>query len=96
MAKRRTKKQKETAIHQFSVDWTKLDASSETGPAGQTVKGQKPPGLIQPRSKKSSFKNTNNKALSAESRLIKRDIVKSVSLAGLILSLELVLYLITN
>ncbi len=105
MAKRRTRKQKEKAKHQFAVSWkpakllyqnrqqstSKSKAKTTTSEA--IVKGQfkkRAKALKLQKSKKEKAKDT---AKDANLASIKLDIRKSLFLASLILSLEIMIYL---
>ena len=100
MAKRRTRKQKESAKHSFTVSWepkkeespikAKLNLSEPTVKR-QIKKGQSLASLKPKRSK-----NANSMVKGEYLSEIKRDIVKSLSLASVIVGLELVIYLTLN
>lgn len=90
MAKRRTKKQKERAKHQFTLSWK---PNSKTGTAKATVKGQKKLNQNTKKQKAPKRKSAYLMEKSVNLRIIRRDILKSLILASLILSLEVVLYL---
>lgn len=90
MGKRRTRKQKEAPKHQFTVSWT---PRPEKASAKANVKGQ-----IEKRSKPSLEQGQETKkarimAKEGNFEAYKRDTVKSLILASLILGLETVLYL---
>jgi hypothetical protein len=90
MTKRRTKKQKEKAKHQFLLNW-KPEAKIVT--SEPVVKGQFKKA---PRHKSPKLGKTKKALLSAKDRnlaSIRKDIFKSIIIASLILSLELVIYL---
>lgn len=97
MAKRRTKKQKRQAKHQFLLKWEPekpiTKAKAQKTVSVPTVKGQikNQAGLSIKTKTKVKFADfqANNEALV----LIKRDLVKSLIIASLILALEVVLYL---
>lgn len=98
MAIRRTKKQKEEAKHAFTISWEPRIKDEEIEPNRASneaiVKGQKKKGGKIPRRKNSEFANTENTGRNSNLGTIKRDIVRSVLMASLILSLEVMLYLI--
>ncbi|MCH7730399.1 hypothetical protein IID21_02585 [Patescibacteria group bacterium] len=89
MAKRRTKKQKQKANRQFSVY---LKNEAENNQFEPTVKGQFKKRKIRKISKPAQAKNTEPTAKVEGLGIIKRDIVKSLILASLILGTELVIY----
>ena len=91
MAKRRTRKQKETAKHQFKLSEERLDKLAS---AEGYVKGQFKKGFKTPKSRKAKGEKAKDTAKLDESASIKRDITRSVFLASLILSLELVIYFV--
>ena len=91
MAKKRSRKQKQQARHTFTI---KHDpASSE--PKDQLVKGQSKNDKSGTNTKASGTKKAQNKAKGVGLTQTKREIVKSVGLASLVLGLEVVIYLIT-
>lgn len=90
MAKRRTRKQKRNAKHNIKITWEpKEDPSS--GP--DSVKSQNASASKKARRPASDQKRGNYTANSGILASIKKDIVKSLSLAGLILGLEMMIYL---
>lgn len=91
MAKRRTRKQKEKAKHQFTLSWhpEPKKASSKADVKGQFEKGTKLKKL-----QKSKKENAKFTAKLDGLASIRRDILKSLLLASLILSLEVVIYLV--
>ena len=90
MAKRRTRKQKEKAKHQFTLSWhlEPKKASSKADVKGQFGKGTKLKKL-----QKSKIENAKFTAKLDSLASIRRDILKSLLLASLILSLEVMIYL---
>ncbi|KKR30604.1 hypothetical protein A2715_00260 [Candidatus Woesebacteria bacterium RIFCSPHIGHO2_01_FULL_39_32] len=94
MAKRRTRAQKESARHSFSISWSPNNSKAKKSISEPDVKGQ----LLD------SVKRTSQKIEKGESAKysekdvnlasIKKDIARSLILAGFILTTELVLYLI--
>lgn len=90
MAKRRTKKDKVNAKHQFNVDIEKLASSDPNTP---TVKGEKNSSLKPKINKSSTSKSAILMAKEVGLASIKKDIIKSLSLAVFILAIELMIYL---
>ena len=89
MAKRRTRKGKEKPKHPFLVTW---DQPVKKTPSGDLVKRQFKKGKTGRHKKKEIAKKTNLLDKDAFLALAKRDILKSLILASLILGLEMVLY----
>jgi hypothetical protein len=85
MAKRRTRKDKETAKHTFTVSW------NPEGNAG-TVKSQKEKQTSQTSSGLNQHENSGSTGLILSLDSIKRDLIRSVSIGGFILAFELVIY----
>ncbi len=105
MTKRRTRKQKEKAKHQFTVSWqpTKNTSDIKAGrPEPQKasskaiVKGQLEKGAKTPKFQKAKKENAKDTAKPEELASIRRDIFKSIILASLILSLEVMIYLVSR
>jgi hypothetical protein len=100
MAKRRTRKQKESAKHTFTVSWgqeqTRSSSKAKTSLSEPTVKGQIKNGSNLASNKPKQAKNANSMVKDTHLGSIKRDIVKSLSLALVIVGLELVIYLALN
>ena len=90
MAKKRTRKQKEKAKHQFLA---KRQNEAKTKPESKIVKGQF--NFRHKAEKEKSDKAKSADLLDKEAYLAsaKRDVIKSILLASLILGLELVIYL---
>ncbi len=90
MAKRRTRKQKEKAKHQFKVSWKPEAKSTLSEPVvkGQTEVDKKAKKRKGTKRKKAYYKDNSDNL-----GTIKRDLVKSLIIASLILALEVVLYL---
>ncbi len=90
MAKRRTRKQKEKAKHQFTLSWQPepTKATREADVKGQFKTKPEP-------EKTQIFKRKKAKITAKPDGLasIRLDIIKSLLLASLILSLEVVIYL---
>ena len=90
MAKRRTKKQKKNAKHNIKITWGPKD---DTGSKRHSVKDQK---KLRTKSKLKDASNKQNSSFKAKPTVlasVKKDIVKSLSLAGLIIGLEVMIYL---
>ena len=90
--KRRTRKQKESARHTFTVSWT---PEAKKAPDVPVVKGQ----ITSPPEPNFKARQAGGKAdlLAQDASLIfiKRDVIKSLLLASFILSLEVVVYLLS-
>lgn len=82
MAKRRTRKEKETAQHEFAISWDPEN----------TVKSQKHKRVVSEAVSLSTSKSSNTTASILELGSIKKDIIKSISIASFILVFELVIY----
>ncbi len=97
MAKRRTRKQKEKAKHRLTVSWEpstpSLKKVRKTASKKGGVKGQKKNTSQAMKKNLRKTKKANSMAKGESLSLIKRDIVKSLIIASLILSLEVVIYL---
>lgn len=89
MPKHRTRKQKETPNYSFLLSW-KPDSQ---GSSGTLVKGQFKNHARQEFSEASKHENANLLDKNGSFVSIKRDLVKSLILASLIIALELVVYL---
>jgi len=97
MVKRRTKKQKIGAKHQFKISWKPSQKTNEFEPEKKTskasVKGQFPnTGTL----KKQKATKKELAKISAENKnlgTIKHNLLKSILLASFIFGLEVVLYL---
>lgn len=98
MAKRRTRKQKEKARHQFTVNWKPSASFSgnerKTASKKAPVKRQKKNASQAKEKGLRKAKKANFMAKDENLSLIKRDIMKSLIIASLILSLEVMIYLI--
>lgn len=94
MSKRRTRKQKENASHNFSVSWKPTDLKSNRSKIGSSVKNQN----TIPISVNNSNIDVGNSAKYTDKYFnlasMKRDLIKSLTFASLILASELVLYFI--
>lgn len=86
MGKRRTRKDKETARHAFNISWS----------PEPSVKGQFNSEAKKVDHKADELKSARIMAKDASFVSSKRDIVKSLLIASLILALEVVLYLAWN
>jgi hypothetical protein len=101
MAKRRTRKQKESARHQFTIEWKpgqvpsgkKGQPEPKKASAEPVVKGQFKKPAKSRLSKAAVSKKAMESAKAGDVAKIKREIIKSLILASLILSLEIMLYL---
>ena len=89
--KRRTRKDKEKARHNITLTW---EPSKENPPRHELVKGQINLASNELSKGKRSPKKANISAKDDSYARIKHDIVRSLLLASLILSLVVVLYLI--
>lgn len=89
--KRRTRKDKKEAKHTFTLSWEK--GASERKKS-DTVKGQSSSRHKKKQSGTKPPKNAKGKAKAQFSEGIKKDILKSLALAAIILSLEVMLYFI--
>lgn len=89
MAKRRTRKEKETARYPF-ITWEK---KSENKPRQASVKGQFKKSASNESGHKRKTENAENKEKDEDLALIKQNIIKSLILTSLILGSEIVLYL---
>lgn len=93
MSSKRTKKQKEKARHPFLIRWEekkdKNKANSEADVKGQN---RRDPGhkIASKRTKKNAYSSGKDMVLAS----VKKDIIKSLSLASLIIGIEVMLYLI--
>jgi hypothetical protein len=98
MAKRRTRKQKSQAKHQFKISWEPLPKANKFEPKREvskaSVKGQftntKTPKKYKGIKKELAKISAENKNLGT----IKHDLLKSLLLASFIFGLEVVLYLV--
>jgi len=90
MAKRRTRKEKERALHRIAISWT---PEPEIKAEKADVKGQFNFEPKRAKAKPLKEENAIIKAKDASLASIKRDILKSIILASLILALEVVIYL---
>ena len=92
MAKRRTKKQKSKAKHNFELSWS---AGTKSTSAGTPVKGQKKKSGSSKGSAASGTKSAQSKEEIVASAQVKRDIGKSLAIASLVLGIELVIYFVS-
>lgn len=93
MAKRRTRKQKETARRHFTLYLTPTSTEVKNTQFEPVVKGQFARLAKTPKSQKAKKEKAEFKAEPGNLASIKRDIGRSVMLASLTLALEIVLYL---
>ncbi|OGM25080.1 hypothetical protein A2962_02130 [Candidatus Woesebacteria bacterium RIFCSPLOWO2_01_FULL_39_61] len=100
MKKRRTRKQKATAKHEFTIRWDPTLPQTKNEPAKDrfeaSVKGQF---KIADKKGIPQAKIAKTAAISAKSdylKRIKKDIMRSLTIAALIMGAELVLYLALN
>lgn len=93
MARRRTRKQKERAKHNLAFSWKPTTEIQDEKPR---VKGQFNFEASTTSREASKDKNAIDLAKDSSLSLIKRDIVKSLILASLILALEVMVYLAWN
>jgi len=90
MAKRRTKKQKLAAKHSFQISWEGTQKKSEFQ---ARVKGQKKNTASDSSKDSRNVKNPINLEKDANSKLIKQNLTRSLIISGLILGIEMVIYL---
>jgi hypothetical protein len=93
MSKRRTRKDKEKALHQFIISW---DGRQEKTPSEASVNRQKIDVVSGYNPIISENKNAIPMAIRAPSEAIKKDLIKNMLLVSFILGLELVIYLAWN
>jgi hypothetical protein len=91
MAKRRTRKQKQKAVHQFNLSWQPEPKNASTEPI---VKGHLKNGVNTPSTKPSKAKLAIDSTKDAQVSVIKRNLVRSLIIVSLILALEVVIYLV--
>ena len=91
MSKRRTKKEKEGAKHPFLIRWEPEERKVSKGKSASANKDFVTHGYI----KKNKIKKENSHFLPGNGNLnsIKHEIFKSLFLTGIILGLEIALYL---
>lgn len=89
--KRRTRKDKQGAKHTFRISWEKgVSERKKSGP----VKGQSSGRHKTKKSGTTPSKNAKGKAKAEFDQSLKKDILKSLALAAVILCLEVMLYFI--
>ncbi|MBU0569440.1 hypothetical protein KKB40_01515 [Patescibacteria group bacterium] len=97
MSKRRTKKQKAQAKHQFKISWKPSEKTDEFEPEKEVfkagVKGQFPDTKTQDEQKATKKELAKISAENKNLGTIKHDLLRSLLLASFIFSLEVVLYL---
>lgn len=93
MSKKRTKKQKSQALHQFTVSWKPKNFSHKRSQDKLSVNSQlnEPEKNIETKFSQTNFAEILGKNGSSAS--IKKEIVKSLILATFILASEIVIYL---
>lgn len=96
MTKRRTRKDKQQAKHQFTVSWSPGSSEAENLNSEPSVKRQIITGSKLASKNFVKTKKASNLVKESNLASIKKDIIKSVALAGLILASEVVLYLTTK
>lgn len=87
MAKRRTRKDKKEAKHNIKISWEPQESASK-----KTYKKKR-----KSKQKHNKTSSKNKYSYSGDKKLvysIKKDIIKSLGLAGFIISIELVIYFI--
>ena len=93
MAKRRSKKQKETAKHQFTISYT---PTASDGASKSAVKRQTKAPSSGTNKDTTKPEKALNKAEQESFTRSKREIVRSLGLASLVLGLEIVIYLVSR
>jgi len=93
MAKRRTKKQKEKAKHNFQVSWEPSSSKDKKSRSEASVKGQLTTDKIRSGSKRKNNNITKITGQNDDLASIKKDIRKSLLFTAIILASEIVLYL---
>lgn len=89
MAKRRTKKQKESSKNSFTISWNPSNLNVDN----KAVKGQSQNTQHRTETKNKNFKNANKSEKGDEFAHVKHELIKTLIFASLILGLEVVLYL---
>jgi hypothetical protein len=90
MAKKRTRKQKEKAKHQFTISWRPEPNSASSEP---DVKGQKKATSTSKAPKTSKQKDAYLLGNNLQLGTIRHDIIKSLVTASFMLGLEIMIYL---
>ena len=93
MAKRRTKKDKSSARHKFTLQW---EPSSKNSDLASSVKGQLKNQDSTVNTKPQNAKSADISAQESSGKNVRKDIIKSLILVSFVLSLELVVYLVWN
>jgi len=100
MAKRRTKKDKERAKHSFTLSWTPASPAGGPEPTEKlpeaTVKGQLKKASEARAQKAPKYELANLSGKDENVANAKRDMMRSLIIAGAIVGLEIVLYLAWN
>lgn len=94
VTRRRTRKQKEAAKHRFTVYWSPSTPQAKRAKSEPVVKGQFKKGQKAPKPQKLEEKLPEFKAKADNLASIKRDLVRSLILASLILGTEVMIYLV--
>lgn len=94
MAKRRTKKQKATARQPFLISWKEDKSHDKKASFEPDVKGQTKKNLRHNSASKKRSKMAYPSGKVDGLASVRKDIIKSLSLASLIVGIEVVLYLI--
>jgi len=93
MTKKRTRKQKVEAHHRFSIEWQPALSSSKNNIASSNVNTQ----MKDDKNVKKSDQSSNDTAVLSDKSYslasIKKEVIKSLILAALILASEIVIYL---
>ncbi len=91
MAKRRTRKDKSSAKHNILISWSD---ENKSGSNTNRVKGQSKKKQAKKPPLTKTSKNTDSTVEDKNIALIKKDIAKSLSIAGLILGVEMMIYFV--
>jgi len=90
MSKRRTKKQKESVRHPFTLSW---NSSQESVATEAPVKGQTSLSIKAKSRATGKLNSADISAQEASIKYVKHDILRSLAVVSLVLCLELVIYL---
>lgn len=91
MAKRRTRKQKQKAVHPFNLSWHPEPKNTSAEPI---VKRQSKNDVNSLSLKPSKAKMAIDSTKGAQTSVIKRNLLRSLIIVSLILALEVVIYLV--
>ena len=96
MSKRRTREQKEKAIHSFTVSWNANEnkASQAINPINVKIQNQSPKIPVKITQQQKINTNYSDNLFNLAS--MKKDLLKSLTFAGLILASELMIYFSTK